>query len=60
MTLLVLFVILLAIAAIAGCYRLLTGPTAAHRMIALDLLFAIAVVLCIVPQSPVAAPLFWM
>ena len=47
MTLLAVFVILLVIAAMAGFYRLLTGPTDADRVIALDLLFAIAVVLCI-------------
>jgi multicomponent Na+:H+ antiporter subunit F len=47
MTLTALFVILLVIAAMAGFYRLLTGPTNANRVIALDLLFAIAVVLCI-------------
>lgn len=41
------FVLLLVIAAMAGFYRLLRGPTGADRVIALDLLFAIAVVLCI-------------
>jgi len=42
-----LFVLLLALAALVGLYRLLAGPTRADRVIALDLLFAIAVVLCI-------------
>ncbi len=42
-----LFVMLLVVAAFVGLYRLLTGPTRADRVIALDLLFAIAVVLCI-------------
>lgn len=42
-----LFVLLLLIAVIAGFYRLLIGPTNADRVIAFDLLFAIAVVLCI-------------
>lgn len=41
------FVILVALAALVGFYRLLAGPTRADRVIALDLLFAIAVVLCI-------------
>jgi multicomponent Na+:H+ antiporter subunit F len=31
----------------AGFYRLLTGPTRADRVIAFDLLFAVAVMLCI-------------
>jgi multicomponent Na+:H+ antiporter subunit F len=42
-----LFVILVMLAALAGFYRLLVGPTRADRVIALDLLFAIAIVLCI-------------
>jgi multicomponent Na+:H+ antiporter subunit F len=41
------FVLLLVVAAIIGFYRLLTGPTRADRVIALDLLFAVAIVLCI-------------
>jgi multicomponent Na+:H+ antiporter subunit F len=41
------FVILLVIAALAGFYRLLNGPTSADRVIALDLLFAIGIALCI-------------
>lgn len=41
------FVMVLVFAALAGLYRLLAGPTRADRVIALDLLFAIAVVLCI-------------
>jgi len=42
-----LFVVLLALAALVGLYRLLSGPTRSDRVIALDLLFAIAVILCI-------------
>ena len=42
-----LFVVLLVLAAFVGLYRLLAGPSSADRVIALDLLFAIAVVLCI-------------
>jgi multicomponent Na+:H+ antiporter subunit F len=41
------FVLLLVVAAMAGFYRLLAGPARADRVIALDLLFAVAVVLCI-------------
>lgn len=47
MSLVYVFVILVALAALVGFYRLLAGPTRADRVIALDLLFAIAVVLCI-------------
>ncbi len=42
-----LLIWLLVIAVMAGFYRLLAGPTRADRVIALDLLFAVAVVLCI-------------
>ncbi len=41
------FIIVAVLAALAGCYRLVAGPTRADRVIALDLLFAVAVVLCI-------------
>jgi multicomponent Na+:H+ antiporter subunit F len=44
---LAIIVMLLVIAAMAGFYRLLIGPTSADRVIALDLLFAIGIVLCI-------------
>ena len=47
MSLVYVFVMLLAVAAIIGFYRLLAGPTRADRVIALDLLFAIAIVLSI-------------
>jgi multicomponent Na+:H+ antiporter subunit F len=41
------FVVLAVLVGLAGFYRLLAGPTRADRVIALDLLFAVAVVLCI-------------
>jgi len=41
------FIILVVLAALVGFYRLLAGPSRSDRVIALDLLFAIAVVLCI-------------
>jgi multicomponent Na+:H+ antiporter subunit F len=45
------FVIFLVLAALAGLYRLLIGPSRADRVIALDLLFAIAVFFCISAAS---------
>lgn len=42
-----LFVMIAVLAALVGFYRLLAGPTRADRVIALDLLFAVAIVLCI-------------
>ena len=47
MSMVYLLVSLLVIAAMAGFYRLLAGPTRADRVIAMDLLFAVAVVLCV-------------
>ena len=47
MNLVYLLIALLVIAAMIGVYRLLAGPTRADRVIAFDLLFAVAVVLCI-------------
>jgi multicomponent Na+:H+ antiporter subunit F len=41
------FIILVVLAALVGFYRVLAGPSRSDRVIALDLLFAIAVVLCI-------------
>jgi multicomponent Na+:H+ antiporter subunit F len=40
-------VILAMIAALFGFYRMLAGPSRADRVVAMDLLFAIAIVLCI-------------
>jgi len=45
MTLLYACVVLAGLAALLGFYRLLRGPTAADRVVALDLLFAVAVLL---------------
>ncbi len=58
MNLLGLFVVLAAAAALAGFYRLLTGPTRADRVVALDLLFAAGVVLCICAALVSGSPAF--
>jgi len=42
-----LFVLLAGLAALPGFYRLLRGPARADRVVALDLLFAVAIVLCL-------------
>jgi multicomponent Na+:H+ antiporter subunit F len=47
LSLVYLLLLFLVAAAMAGFYRLLAGPTKADRVIAFDLLFAVAVVLCI-------------
>lgn len=47
MAMLALYLIVLMIAVMAGFFRLITGPTDTDRVIALDLLFAIAVVACL-------------
>ena len=47
MSLAYLFAALAGLAALAGFWRLLRGPTASDRAVALDLLFAVAVVLCV-------------
>ena len=47
MSLVYLLVVMLTLAALAGFYRLLAGPSRADRVIALDLLFAVGVLLCI-------------
>ena len=52
------FVMVGVLAALAGFYRLLAGPTWADRVIALDLLFAIAVVLCICAAIVSGSPAF--
>jgi multicomponent Na+:H+ antiporter subunit F len=41
-----LCVLLAGLAVLPGCYRLLKGPRQADRVVALDLLFAAAVLLC--------------
>ena len=35
------------VSALLGFFRLLAGPTTADRVVALDLLFAVAIVMCI-------------
>lgn len=47
MTLLYLCVLLAGLAALLGFYRLLSGPRQADRVVALDVLFAAAVLFCI-------------
>lgn len=58
MNLTYMFVLLAALAALIGFYRLLAGPALADRVIALDLLFAIAVVLCICAALVSGSPAF--
>lgn len=48
MSMLMLFVIFAGISALAGFYRLLIGPTITDRVIGLDLLFAVAIILCLI------------
>ncbi len=48
MTLLQLFTLATGLAALAGFYRLLEGPTLTDRVIGLDLLFAVAIVFCLI------------
>ncbi len=40
-------ILLAGLAALLGFHRLLKGPTQADRVVALDLLFAVAVLLCV-------------
>lgn len=47
MTLLMLFTLAVALAALAGFYRLLMGPSRTDRVIGLDLLFAAAIFFCL-------------
>ena len=58
MNLVYAFVLLLMLAAMVGFYRLLAGPTRADRVIALDLLFAVAVVLSICAALASGNPAF--
>ena len=48
MILLQLFMIASGLAAAAGFYRLIVGPTRTDRVIGLDLLFAVAIVFCLI------------
>ncbi len=45
---LMLFTVAAGLAALAGAYRLFIGPTATDRVIGLDLLFAAAIVICLI------------
>jgi len=47
MTPLTLFVLAAGLAAGMGFYRLLVGPTCTDRVIGLDILFAVAIALCL-------------
>jgi multicomponent Na+:H+ antiporter subunit F len=48
MTLPIALALLAGLCALAGFYRLLVGPTATDRVIGLDLLFAVAMILCLI------------
>jgi multicomponent Na+:H+ antiporter subunit F len=48
MILLQVFVLAAGLAAAAGLYRLIDGPTLTDRVIGLDLLFAVAIVFCLI------------
>jgi multicomponent Na+:H+ antiporter subunit F len=48
MTLLLLAILPALLVALVGFFRLLVGPSRTDRVIGLDLLFAVAVVLCLV------------
>lgn len=48
MNLLMLFTVATGISALAGFYRLLAGPTLTDRVIGLDVLFAIAIIFCLI------------
>ncbi|MGA7801726.1 MAG: monovalent cation/H+ antiporter complex subunit F [Gammaproteobacteria bacterium] len=58
MTVTYVFVLLATLAALAGFFRLLVGPARADRVIALDLLFAVGVVLCICAALASGSPAF--
>jgi len=47
MTLPILFVLTSGVCTLVGVYRLLVGPTRTDRLVGLDLLFALALVLCL-------------
>jgi len=46
--LLQLYLIVAGLAAVAGFYRLVAGPTRTDRVIGLDLLFAVGIVFCLI------------
>ena len=47
MSLLIIIACLLGLCALAGFYRLVFGPSVTDRVIGLDLLFAIAIIYCL-------------
>lgn len=48
MNFLMLFIVLTGLSALMGIYRLLAGPTITDRIVALDLLFAAAIIFCLI------------
>ena len=48
MTLLQLFALVAGLSALSGFYRLVDGPTLTDRVIGLELLFAVAIVFCLI------------
>ena len=48
MSLLMLMACLVGIASLAGFYRILMGPTVTDRVIGFDLLFAVAIIFCLI------------
>lgn len=58
MSALMLFVLLCSVAALFGVYRLLLGPTRTDRVIGLDILFAVAIVLCLIAAWASARTVF--
>lgn len=47
MSIVMICAVLSGLAALSGFYRLLSGPTLTDRVVALDLLFAVAIVYCL-------------
>lgn len=48
MTFLMLFVLVTGVASLMGVYRLLAGPSNTDRVVGLDILFSVAIVLCLI------------
>jgi len=48
MNLLMVLAVLAGLAAVPGLYRLLAGPSMTDRVLGLDLLFAVAIVFCLI------------
>lgn len=58
MTLLILLIFPVSLVAFAGLYRLVAGPSQTDRVIGLDLLFAVAIVLCLVASWMSRSPVY--